>query len=260
MALTDGTGLSAADIMALTGNGNNDGFGMNGSGGWWLLLFILLLGGGFRGWGGYGNGNGCNCGGNGTGAYSYAAAVQNGFDQQALMTALTNLNTVVANGFSSAAVDACNKSMTILQGQNALGIQMANYEMARQMSTCDVKSAISDLKATVLSENCADRTALNESTNNIITAMNAGFQGIKDQLFQNQLDAMKQENENLRMQNYIRSISDSNNQQTQQLFANNQAQTDRIMDFLNPPYARPYYGNNGGCCCNNNFNPCCGNS
>lgn len=33
MALTDGTGLSAADIMALTGNGNNDGFGMNGSGG-----------------------------------------------------------------------------------------------------------------------------------------------------------------------------------------------------------------------------------
>jgi TolA-binding protein len=137
---------------------------------------------------------------------------------------------------------------------------MANYEMARQMSTCDVKSAISDLKATALSENCADRTALNESTNNIITAMNAGFQGIKDQLFQNQMDAMRQENENLRMQNYIRSISDSNNQQTQQLFANNQAQTDRIMDFLNPPYARPYYGNNGGCCCNNNFNPCCGNS
>lgn len=29
MALTDGTGLSAADIMALTGNGNNDGFVMN---------------------------------------------------------------------------------------------------------------------------------------------------------------------------------------------------------------------------------------
>lgn len=257
MALTDGTGLSAADIMALTGNGNNGGFGMNGSGGWWLLLFILLLGGGFRGWGGSGSDNSC---GNGIGAYSYAAsAVQNGFDQQALMTAITNLNTVVANGFSSAAVDACNKSMTILQGQNQLGTQMANYEMARQMSTCDVKSAISDLKATALSENCADRTALNESTNSIITAMNAGFQGIKDQLFQNQMNAIRQENENLRMQNYIRSISDSNNKQTQQLFANNQAQTDRIMDFLNPPYARPYYGNNG-CCCNNNFNPCCGNS
>ena len=257
MALTDGTGLSAADIMALTGNGNNGGFGMNGSGGWWLLLFILLLGGGFRGWGGSGSDNSC---GNGIGAYSYAAsAVQNGFDQQALMTAITNLNTVVANGFSSAAVDACNKSMTILQGQNQLGTQMANYEMARQMGTCDVKSAIADLKSTALSENCADRTALSESTNNIITAMNAGFQGIKDQLFQNQMDAMRQENENLRMQNYIRSISDSNNQQTQQLFANNQAQTDRIMDFLNPPYARPYYGNNG-CCCNNNFNPCCGNS
>ena len=58
MSLGDGSGLSAADIMALAGN--NDGFG-NGAGfGWWIILFILLLGGGFwggRGWGGNGGGN-----------------------------------------------------------------------------------------------------------------------------------------------------------------------------------------------------------
>lgn len=251
MALTDGTGLSAADVMALTGN-NNDGFGMNGAGGWWILLFILLLGGFGNGWGRNDNAGGYNIPG-----FTYNA-VQNGFDQQALMTAITNLNSVMVNGFSNAAVDACNKSMAILQGQNTLGNQMANYEMARQGSVFGLQSAISDLKAVALAENCADRNALSESTSTLMTAMNAGFQSIKDQLFQNQLNALTQENENLRMQNYIRSISDSNNQQTQQLVANNQAQTDRIMDFLNPPYARPYYSNNG-CGCNN-VNPCCGNA
>ena len=46
MSLTDGTGLSATDIMALTGN--NDGFGNSGMGGWWIILFILLLFGGFN--------------------------------------------------------------------------------------------------------------------------------------------------------------------------------------------------------------------
>ena len=44
MALSDNGGLSATDIMALTGN--NDGFGGFGGGGWWVILFILLLGGG----------------------------------------------------------------------------------------------------------------------------------------------------------------------------------------------------------------------
>lgn len=36
MSLTDGSGLSAADIMALTGS-NNDGFGNGFSGGWWII-------------------------------------------------------------------------------------------------------------------------------------------------------------------------------------------------------------------------------
>lgn len=36
MSLTDGSGLSAADIMALTGS-NNDGFGNGFGGGWWII-------------------------------------------------------------------------------------------------------------------------------------------------------------------------------------------------------------------------------
>lgn len=39
MSLGDGSGLSAADVMALAGNNNNnDGFGAGFGGAWWLRL------------------------------------------------------------------------------------------------------------------------------------------------------------------------------------------------------------------------------
>lgn len=263
MSLSDGSGLSATDIMALTGN--NDGFGNGFGGGWWVILFILLLfGGGF----GYGRGNGGNGNDGGFASmavpYMYNSGVQQGFDQSAVMTALGNLSTAVANGFANASVDSCNKAManaqaingvqmqmsndkfdtisTLNNGHNAILTQMGNYEMARQQCCCDSKMATADLKATLLAEHCSDRADIASAMNDIENKMNAGFQGIKDQLFQNQLDAVKQENENLRMQAYMNNLAASQNAQTQALYANNQAQTDQIMSFLNPGYARPFFG------------------
>ena len=261
MSLTDGSGLSATDIMALTGN--NDGFGGGFGGGWWVILFILLLfGGGF----GYGRGNVGNDGGFASMAvpYMYNSGVQQGFDQSAVMTALGNLGTAISNGFANASVDSCNNAMANMQaingvqmqmsndkfdtistlnnGHNAILTQMGNYEMARQQCCCDSKMATADLKATLLAEHCSDRADIASAMNDIETKMNAGFQGIKDQLFQNQLDAVKQENENLRMQAYMNNLAASQNAQTQALYANNQAQTDQIMSFLNPGYARPFFG------------------
>lgn len=265
MSLTDGSGLSATDIMALTGN-NNDGFGSGAGMGWWLILLILVLGGGFWGRGNWGgNGGGGNDGFSAMAVpYMYNSGVQQGFDQSAIMTALSNLNTAIANGFASVSVDACNKAMANMQaingvqmqmsndkfdtintlnnGHNNILTQMSNYEMARQQCCCDSKMATADLKATLLAEHCSDRADIASAMNDIETKMNAGFQGIKDQLFQSQLDAVKAENENLKMQAYMNNLAASQNAQTQQLFANNQAQTDRIMDFINPGYARPFYG------------------
>lgn len=276
MALSDNGGLSATDIMALTGN--NDGFGGFGGGGWWVILFILLLGGGLWGGRGYGNGNGGGSMDTMAVPYMYAN-VQQGFDQSAVMTALSNLNTAVSNGFAAQSVDACNKAMATMQaingvqmqmsndkfdtistlnnGHNAILTQMGNYEMARQQCCCDSKMATADLKATLLAEHCSDRAEIASAMNDIENRMNAGFQGIKDQLFQNQLDAVKQENETLRMQAYMNNLAASQNAQTQQIYANNQAQTDQIMSYLNPGYARPFYGwtqNQGGC-----NQTCCGN-
>lgn len=263
MSLTDGSGLSATDIMALTGN--NDGFGGGFGGGWWVILFILLLFGGGFGYGRGNGGNGSDCGFASMAVpYMYNSGVQQGFDQSAVMTALGNLSTAVANGFANASVDSCNKAMANMQaingvqmqmsndkfdtistlnnGHNAILTQMGNYEMARQQCCCDAKSQVSDLRATLLAEHCSDRADIASAMNDIENKMNAGFQGIKDQLFQNQLDAVKQENENLRMQAYMNNLAASQNAQTQALYANNQAQTDQIMSFLNPGYARPFFG------------------
>lgn len=53
--------MSAADLAAIVGNGN-DGFG-NGNGAWWLIILLLFANGGWgnNGWGGNG-GNGAGCG------------------------------------------------------------------------------------------------------------------------------------------------------------------------------------------------------
>lgn len=276
MSLSE-SGLSASDVLALT-SGNNDGFGNGFGGGWWVILFILLLGGGF-GWGN--NANNGNGMANMAIPYmmgnSYNADVQRGFDQSAVITALGNLSTAVAGGFASQSVDACNKAMTIMQGQNgilgqmandrfntittlngghnAILQQMANYEMARQQCCCDNKAAIAALSADIARENCADRTALDVAVWNLGQKMDAGFQGIKDQMYQDKLDAKNEQIANLQRQLSAQELAASQAQQNQVLFANNQAQTDRIMDFLNPPYARPFYGNGfnnwGGCGCQN---------
>lgn len=273
MSLSDGSGLSASDVLALTANNNNDGFGGNGfGGGWWLILFILMLCGGWGGNWGNNAGNGAN--GLAGMAVPYMigqnAEVQRGFDQSATMTALNNLSMAVAQGFAAQSVDACNKTMSLMQGQNGIQMQMSNdkfdtistlnnghnailnqmasYEMARQQCCCDNKAAIADLKYTVATENCADRTALNEAVWNLGQKMDAGFQKLIDM-------GKDQRIADLERQLNQRDREASQAQQNQFFAANNQAQTDRIMGFLNPPYARPFYGNGfnncGGCGCQN---------
>lgn len=276
MALSDNGGLSATDIMALTGN--NDGFGGFGGGGWWVILFILLLGGGLWGGRGYGNGNGGGSMDTMAVPYMYAN-VQQGFDQSAVMTALSNLNTAVANGFAAQSVDACNKAMATMQaingvqmqmsndkfdtistlnnGHNAILTQMSNYEMARQQCCCDSKLQTAQLQATMLAEHCSDRAEIDRAMNALSTQMNAGFQGVYDKMAQNRYDdLMAKYNETLQRLNRAEDAA-SKNALAQTLIANNQAQTDQIMNYLNPGYARPFYGwtqNQGGC-----NQTCCGN-
>jgi len=245
MALSDG--MTPADIAAVTGN--NDGFGFgNGGGAWWIIiLFLFAMNGGNFG------GNGFN---NATLPYvmneSTQNAMQRGFDSQATQTALGNINTTLANGFSDAAIARCNAQTNILQSMNQL-------TMGLQQNGADNRLGIADLKYTIATENCADRQAISDgirdlmaqnaqNTNAIIQSQNQGFQGIQDKLCQMEIDSLKAQNEQLRTQLNMANLAASQNAQTAQLIQDNNAQTATLIQRFAPALnGCGGFGGFGGC-------------
>ena len=175
-----GEGMSAADIQAVVGNRNN-GFGFGNDGAFWLLV-LLLFGGN---WGGRGNG-------------FVGAEVQNGFNQQAVMSGINAVNGNVTNGFYQAELGACNRQMNTVQAFNSLGL-------AGVQGFNTVTSNLADLKYTVATEACADRQAINDGIRDVIVNATANTQAIidnqnrnaemiREKLCQLELDALKAKN------------------------------------------------------------------
>lgn len=194
--------------------------------------------------------------GNGGMAYPYMMGnidngVQRGFDQSAVMGALTGINSAISNGFADAAVAQCNQTASMLQGFSGLQMQMSNVgsnltnvmmqnEMARQQCCCDTKQAIADLKYTVATEACADRAAVSNALRDVITAGNANTQAILDKMCQQEIDALKTQNANLQTQVNMMNLAASQAMQTSQLIADNTAQTQYIVNRV-APYPIPSY-------------------
>ena len=233
MALTDyGSGLTAADVAAVTNNGNSGFGGFNGDGAWWLLvLFLFMMNGGGYGRGGYG-----------APSVGVDAGMQRGFDQQAVMNSLSGITTAISTGFGNAEVSRCNANMNVLQAINGLGTGLA------------------DVKYTVATENCADRTALNEGIQRIITAQAANTQAVLDKMCQQEIEAKNEVIANLRTQLNMQSLAASQNAQTAQILANNAAQTQALEQYLNPTPIPAYVVQNPNCC-NTGFGGCgCGSN
>lgn len=245
MSLTSSE-MSAADIAAVTGN---DGFG-NGNGAWWIILFLFALG-----WGGYGYGNGGN---NGVDAY-----MQRGFDQTAVMSGINGLTSAVANGFANAEVSRCNGQTNILQAMNnnQMGtIQgMNTLAMGLQNCCCENRASVADLKYTVATEACTDRSAINEALRDVIANNTANTQAILDKMCQQEIDALKTQNANLQTQLNMMNLAQSQTAQTAQILADNANQTNALEQYL-APVPRPAYivANPNGCNCGNNFGCGCG--
>lgn len=245
MSLTSSE-MSAADIAAVTGN---DGFG-NGNGAWWIILFLFALG-----WGGYGYGNGGN---NGVDAY-----MQRGFDQTAVMSGINGLTSAVANGFANAEVSRCNGQTNILQAMNnnQMGtIQgMNTLAMGLQNCCCENRASVADLKYTVATEACADRSAISEALRDVIANNTANTQAILDKMCQQEIDALKTQNANLQTQLNMMNLAQSQTARTAQILADNANQTSALEQYL-APVPRPAYivANPNGCNCGNNFGCGCG--
>ena len=265
MSLTN-EGMGAADLAAIMGRNENDGFGWGGDGAWWLIILFLFM---FNG--NWGNGFG-GYGGNGVGS-----EVQRGFDQSAVMgglggiqSSITNgfvdtaaalcngfagVNAGVSNGFAQAEIAANSRQMAdmnqnfaaqtaMAQGFNQLGSQFAQC-------CCDNRLASADLKYTIATENCADRTALSDALRDVLESQNAGVQRILDTMCQDKIDAKNERIADLERQLTMANLAASQGAQTAAILANNEAQTNALEQYL-APVPRPAYivQNPNGCNCN----------
>lgn len=304
MALTEENGGNGMimPVAPMYGGGSGFGGGWGGDNGWWIiLLFLFALG-------GWGNGFGGGYGGGGAMPYimntTTSADVQRGFDQQAVMSGISGLqsgisglstqlcgccadvqqslcngfagvNATVNSGFANAETAANARQMAnmnqmfnaqtaMMQGFNGLGTQFADC-------CCENRLGLANLKYTVATENCADRTQAMQNTRDIIDSQNRGTQAIIDKLCQLELDGVKAQVEakndriselqtQLNMANLAASQA-AQNTLIQNGFAN---EVDALYNRLSscPVPSTPVYGRTPIFTCNNN-NGCgcgCGNN
>ena len=230
--------FSPADFAAMSGNG---AFG--GANEWWIILLFLVL---FNN-GGWGN----NWGGN-AGAPYVVADVQNGFDQAAVMGSLNGINSTLSTGFANAEISRCNQQTNILQTLNNMG-------MTQLQSDSNIRADIAGLGYNVATEACADRNAISNALQAVLTQSNANTQKILDTMCQNTIDQKNEEIQQLRTQLNIAALGASQTAQTAQILADNANQTAQLERYLGPVSPVPAYivANPNGCNCGTSYG-CCG--
>lgn len=287
------------------GSGGGQGGGMFGGqdGAWAIILLIIILV-AAGGWGNNGNGGGGFGGGqpiivNDGGGSS----VQRGFDQAATMAGLSGIQSGISNlstqvcgccgdiqnslcsGFAGVNATVNGGVNTITQQLYANTIADLERSFAAQTAStqgmnaiqsqlaqccCDNRLATESLRATVLSENCADRYEAANNTRDIIAAITSGIQSVKDELCADRLEGYKRENDNLRTQLNMASLSASQIAQTAQIRDGQNAAVNALVNELRscPIPAQPVYGNTPIFTCAQPINPTnncgcgcgCGNS
>lgn len=273
MALTDENGSNMVmPVAPMYGNSGNGGFGF-GDNGWWIILLFILLGGWGNGFGGYGAGGLAN-----DAAVMYpwmnqSNQINGGFRDQMINDNITSIrdgiygvNNTLCNGFAGVNANISNGFAQAEIANNARQIADMQQNFAAQTAVlqgfngvqsqlaqccCDNRAATADLKYTVATENCADRTAAAQNTRDIIDAQTRGTQAILDKLCALELDGVKgqlaaAQRENVGLQNQLnmatmQASQTAQNAFIQQGFAN---EVDALYNRLNscPVPTTPVYG------------------
>lgn len=239
------SGLTASDVALLSGrNGNNDGFGDNGS--WWVIIFLIFA---FMGWGRNGNGFG---GGNGSGATdNYVLAsdfatiqrqLSDGFGdltsqtryiQNGLCDGFYNVNTSLLNGFSGV-----NNAIMTNGYETRNAIQGVSTQLAD--CCCKTQSAIQGVNYNLAQSTCALQNTMNMNTRDIVDSVNANYRALHDELVANRI-----EDKNAQItaqQNEINAL---------RLAASQSAQNTYLIDQLKPCPSPAYIVANPYCTCSN---------
>lgn len=291
-------GLSASDVRAVVdagndrafgypvyGMGGNNGFG-NGYGSDWIWIILLLaLFGGFNGNGngGFGGGFNDNYAWLSNGQKEIMQNTNQGFDtlhlsnqvegvrdgifslSNQLCNCCADMNQTVSNGFYNAEISANNRQMADMQQNfnNQIATLQGFNGVTNQLCDASAENRLgqANLTATILSENCADRAALQEGIRDLLTNQTANTQRILDQLCNDKIDAKNEKIAELQRELQMADLKASQIEQNAfiaQGFAN---EVDQLYNRLNncPVPSTPVYGRtpiftcNGGCGCNNTF-------
>lgn len=230
----DTNGISLADIASVVDKNRNtwgDGAAL------WVIILILFLGGG-------------NLNRQGGPAPQPNAAtsgeVQSGFDHQAVMAGLNDINGNVNRGFSDAEVSRCTKVSNIING-------ITNAAYAAQQGISDVSNKVS-------AEGAATRSAMDQGFARAAMDLNDKVQKILDKLCQQEIETKNDEINQLRQQLYMAQLAASQGAQTSRVNDNTDAQIASAVNQLKTPAPVPAYivGNPYGCNCGTQFgNGCC---
>ena len=242
-------GVSLADIAAVTGS-SRDNDGMWGNGAWWIVILLIF------GWGGFGN-NGW--GGNGYGNGYTDAAIQRGFDNQAVLSKLDGINNGICSlGYDQLAqMNGINTNIlqtgfgiqqainadTVSGMQNTNAIQSTLTNMAAQNASCccetqrQIERGFADTNYNMATQACQTRQAIADSTRSIL-----------DYLCQDKIATLQAENNDLRR-------AASQDRQNALLTTAMTAQTNQIINAVNPTAIPAYVVPNPnayayGCGCN----------
>ena len=239
MALTDENGM-VMPVTPMYGTGGGNGFGFGGESGWWIILLFVLLG----GWGGGFGGFGGNVGGDLYPWMNNSQNINDGFRDQMLGNQINSIQNGITSGFGDVQNALCSgfAGITNTMNQNTMTDMERSFavQSALQNCCCENRAATADLKYTVATEACADRSAISDALRTVIAENNASTQKILDKMCQQEIDALKSQNIALQNQVNLQALAASQTAQTAQLIADNTAQTQYIVNRV-APYPIPAY-------------------
>lgn len=236
-------------VANIDGNGNNNGWGAEGSWLWFIIVIFAIFG-----WGGFGNGFGGNGMNGGVGS-----EIQRGFDNQAVVSKLDGITNGLCDGFYAVQTGMNGINTNILQ--TGFGIQQAiNADTVANMQNtntlqsqlanccCETREAIQGVNYNMATNTCALQNTMNSNTRDIIDSQNAGTRAILDYLCNEKISSLQAENNDLRR-------AASQDRQSALLTTQMAAQTQQIINAVNPAAIPAYVVPNPnayayGCGCN----------
>lgn len=235
------------------GNSGGNGFGWGGD--WWFIILFVIL---FCGWGGGWNGNN----GNGAGVVdgyvltSDFANIERKLDgvnsgicdgfyamNTGMLNGFATVNQNINNGFINAELSRCNQQAALMQQLNAMQMQAQNC-------CCETREAIQGVNYNLATQACDTRNLMQNTTRDIIDAMNCGFRGIEQRLTAQELAAKDAQIAEQNQRLFLAELKASQETQTNGI----RGYIDGQFAYYNPPARPAYIVQNPNCCAQT----CCG--